>query len=204
VQGYKSLAQWRAYSGKDTHSTEMVSDTLTTAELFYNDTQTARLIYLTRPYVDLGGQPVEGTLTQQPFASRILIPAGPLAPNLTIAKLAPSAVRSSDWITYTLSVANQGGAAAAHLVVTDALPAHTDYVGGGTRVGDVISWTATSLEPGAAITFTFVVTPVGGIKVIVNGDYVASAEGGYRAAGAPVATLVDPLQVYLPLITRAP
>ena len=153
---------------------------------------------------------LETTLTLQPFDSRILIPAGPLAPNLTIAKLAPSAVRSSDWITYTLSVANQGGAAAAHLVVTDTLPAHTDYVGGGTRVGDVISWTATSLAPGAALTFTFTVTPVGGIKVIVplkgivNGDYVAGAEGGYRAAGAPVVTLVDPMQVYLPLIARAP
>jgi uncharacterized repeat protein (TIGR01451 family) len=204
VQGYKSLAQWRAYSGQDAHSTEMISSTLATAELFYDDTQAAQRIYLTRPYVDLVGQPVVRTLTLQSFTSRILIPAGPPTPNLTIALLAPSGVSSSDWITYTLSAVNHGGISATQLLVTNTLPAHTEYVGGGTRVGNVISWTSPSLAPGAAITFTFTVTPVAGIRVIINDDYGVSAEGGYGEAGAPVVTLVDPLRVYLPLIARAP
>ncbi len=140
----------------------------------------------------LAAQPVVGTLTLQPFTSRILVPAGAPTPNLTIALLAPPDVSSSDWITYALSAVNRGGASATQLLVTDTLPAHTGYMGCGTRIGNVISWTAPSLAP------------VAGIKVIVNGNYAASAEGGYRVTGAPAVTLVDPLRVHLPLIARVP
>ncbi len=201
-QGYKSLAEWRTYSGKDTHSTEMISATLTTAELFYNDTKAPETIYLTRPYVDLGGHPVTGTLTLQPFTSKILIPSGTPTPNLTLAKSAPAWVNSGGLITYTLAVVNHGGAGATNLVVTDTLPANVSYLGGGTLAGSAVSWAAAGLLPGDAVTFTFTVTPTAGVKLIVNDDYRVSADGGYGAVGTRVVTLVDPQQVYLPLVMR--
>jgi uncharacterized repeat protein (TIGR01451 family) len=202
VQGYRSLAQWQTYSGKDAHSTEMISTTLATAELFYNDTKVPETIYLTQPYMDLSGHPVVGTLTLQPFTSKILIPGGPPTPNLTIAKSAPGWVNSSEPITYSLAVVNHGGAGATNLVITDTLPANVSYLGGGTLAGSVVSWAAASLLPNDAITFTFTVTPTAGIKLIVNDDYRVSADDGYGAIGARVVTLVDPQQVFLPLVMR--
>jgi hypothetical protein len=75
AQGLKTLAQWRTYSGKDAHSTEMISATLATSEIFYDDTQAPKTFTLTKSYVDLNGSPVVGSLTLQPFTSKILIPA---------------------------------------------------------------------------------------------------------------------------------
>jgi len=46
------------------------------------------------------------------------------------------------------------------------------------------------------------VTPRVGIKLIVNDDYRVSADGGYGAIGTRVVTLVDPQQVFLPLVMR--
>ena len=200
--GDKTLAQWKAYSGKDAHSTEMISSTLTNSEIFYNDAKTLKTIYLTRPYVDLDGQPVAANLTLQPFTSKILIPGGPPVPNLTLAGSAPGWIHSGEQFTYTLAAANRGGIGATNLVVTSTIPTGANYVSGGTRMGNVISWTVPSLLPNNAVTFTFSVTPTDGVKVIINGDYRTSADGGYGAVGTSVVTLVDPKQVYLPIVMR--
>jgi uncharacterized repeat protein (TIGR01451 family) len=202
AQGSKTLAQWQAYSGKDAHSTEVISATLTASELFYNDTQAPETIYLLRPYVDLDGHPVVGSITLQPFRSRILIAAGPPTPNLTLAKSAPGWVNSGDWITYTLVATNHGGVGATNVLVTDTLPMNADYVGGGTRVGNLVHWTAPSLASGSAITFTLTVTPAAGAKWIVNDDCRVSVDGGYGALCTRAVTLVDPQRVYLPLTMR--
>ena len=77
AQGDKTLAQWRTYSGKDAASTELISTTLATAEIFYNDTPAAKAFPLVRPYRDLSGSAVTGSITLQPFTSRILLPTGP-------------------------------------------------------------------------------------------------------------------------------
>ena len=202
AQGDMTLAQWKTYSGKDTHSTEMISAALATSEIFYNDTKVQETIYLSRSYVDLDGHPVAGSIVLQPFTSKILLPSGAPTPNLTIAKSAPAWVNSGGRIMYTLAVVNHGGAGATNLVVTDTLPANVSYLSGGTLAGSVVSWTAVSLSPGEAITFTFTVTPMVGIKLIVNDDYRVSADGGYGAVGVRVVTLVDPQQVFLPLVMR--
>ena len=71
----ESLAQWRSYSGKDTHSTEKVDSALANAELIYNDSAVTRSIPLSKTYRDLDGNPVTGSLTLKPFESSILIPS---------------------------------------------------------------------------------------------------------------------------------
>ena len=170
AQGDMTLAQWKTYSGKDTHSTEMISAALATSEIFYNDTKVQETIYLSRSYVDLDGRPVAGSIVLQPFTWK-RPPERRSTPNLTVAKSAPAWVNSGGRITYTLAVVNNGGAGATNLVVTDTLPANVSYLSGGTLAGSVVSWTAVSLSPGEAITFTFTVTPMVGIKLIVNDDY---------------------------------
>ncbi len=72
----RTLAQWQSYSGKDMASTELVSATLNSAVLFYNDSKTPKTFALVQPYKDLNGAPVSGSLTLAPFTSRILIPNG--------------------------------------------------------------------------------------------------------------------------------
>ena len=73
----KTLAQWRTYSGKDAHSTEMISSALNSSQIFYNDTKAPKTFTLSGDYTDLNGNPVSGSLTLQPFTSEILLPAGP-------------------------------------------------------------------------------------------------------------------------------
>lgn len=72
----RTLAQWQTYSGKDAASTELVSATLGSAVIFYNDTKASKTFTLLHPWRDLNGVSVSGSLTLTPFTSRILIPNG--------------------------------------------------------------------------------------------------------------------------------
>ena len=83
----RTLAQWQTYSGKDAASTELVSATLASAVIFYNDTKTVKVFPLVQTYQDLNGVPVSGSLTLAPFTSRILIPIG-VAPHRVFAPMA--------------------------------------------------------------------------------------------------------------------
>jgi uncharacterized repeat protein (TIGR01451 family) len=199
VQGYKSLAEWRAVSGKDLHSTELISATLSQAELFYNDTRLAKTINLGKPYVDLNGNLIVGTLTLQPFTSKILLPDLTPIPRLAIIGSVPPTARSGEPITTTFSVSNSGLVTATNVLITNTLPIGAVYLGGGTRVGNVVSWTLSSLAPAATVSVSHVVTST---ITLVNGDYRASATGGFSAIGSPLVTIVDPLQVYLPVLRR--
>ena len=76
AQKPKTLAQWRTYSGKDAHSTEMISSALASSQIFYDDTELPKTFTLSGNYTDLNGNPVSGSLTLQPFTSEILLPAG--------------------------------------------------------------------------------------------------------------------------------
>lgn len=199
VQGDKTLAAWRTYSGKDAHSTEMISATLAQSEIFYNDTRLSKTFTLTRPYVDLNGSSVVGSLTLQPFTSRILLPDLTPIPHLSIVGAAPITARSGDSITYTFTVSNLGIASATHLLITSTLPSGAYYLSGGTLTGNVVSWTLSSLAPSANASVTCAVTAT---VTLINADYGVSADGGYHATGQPVVTIVDPQSVYLPLVSR--
>ena len=91
--GLKTLAQWRTYSGKDAHSTEMISSALASSQIFYNDTKAPKTFTLSGDYTDLNGNPVSGSLTLQPFTSEILLPAGS---NPTPTPTSPAPVGSQD------------------------------------------------------------------------------------------------------------
>ncbi len=77
-------------------------------------------------------------------------------------KTGPATINAGQNVTYTVSVNNVGPSAAATVVLTDTLPAGATFVsatGGGTRVGNVVTWpTIASLVSGATQSFTVVVT----------------------------------------------
>jgi uncharacterized repeat protein (TIGR01451 family) len=125
-------------------------------------------------------------------------------PLLTINKSGPTTATPGSLITYTLTITNNGSLTATNLVITDVIPPGTSYVSGGTKVGNVVSWTIPSLATNGGITrTTFVVTAT---QTITNSDYGVRAEGGYNAQGSSsVVTLVSgvpPLKTFLPVILK--
>jgi uncharacterized repeat protein (TIGR01451 family) len=129
-------------------------------------------------------------------------------PVLQIRKTAtPSPVILGGELLYTIDVLNLGQQAT-NLIITDVIPADTEYVlnsasSGGLLVGDWIQWQIPVLLPGNRSTFTFKVKVLGG-EVIANDQYrVISAEKVY-ATGEPVFTEVyTPIKtVYLPIVRK--
>jgi uncharacterized repeat protein (TIGR01451 family) len=199
IDGGLTLAQWRTNYSKDLQSTELISSTLAQAELFYNETRSAKAFTLSKPYKDLSGNSVVGTLTLQPYISKILYPDLTPIPRLTIQASAPGWVHSGDPITITLTAGNLGIAAASNVFVTNTLPSGASYVSGGTRVGNIISWTLGTLAPSASTQVSFVVTST---TTVIDNEYRVSASGGYSATGNWIAVIIDPQQVYLPAIRK--
>ena len=79
----------------------------------------------------------------------------PGTPSIAFGKTVDRATAvSGDTLTYTVRVANTGGADAADVAVTDTLPDGVTFVSadnGGTAVDDVVSWTIPSLPAGSSI-----------------------------------------------------
>ena len=74
-------------------------------------------------------------------------------------------------LTYTITVKNTGSATINTLTVSDALPAHTTYVSGGTLTGSTVSFTDTNLAVGASRSYSFVVKTAAdltGVSVVSN------------------------------------
>jgi uncharacterized repeat protein (TIGR01451 family) len=90
----------------------------------------------------------------------------------------PDPPGSNREMTYTLTVLNVGSLATG-LVITDRVPAGVTYERGGTRVGDIVSWTLDSLDTGESAEFTFTMSISDVMDVaVVNADYtVCSVEG---------------------------
>ena len=87
----------------------------------------------------------------------------------------------------TLTLTNTGDVTATNLLVTDTLPSGASYVGGGTQVGGVVTWTLGSLLPGAGAVVSFVVRAT---QTIPNSDYRVAVDGRLAAVGqAPVVTV---------------
>ena len=78
ASGAKTLAQWKTFSGKDGASTgnwfTLPTGAPVNSTIFYNDSSVAKTIDLgAAAYKDLNQNPVSGSLTLQPYKSRILV-----------------------------------------------------------------------------------------------------------------------------------
>ncbi len=139
------------------------------------------------------GQPVTATL---PVVTEI-----DSFPDLDISKGGPGNAAFGAPFTYTLTISNGGYAPATSVVVTDALPAGAEYLGGGTLVsGSVVSWTVGTLPAQSQAQVQFSVRAT---EIITNSVYGASfAEGDPVAGAEAVVTVIEPWRNWLPAIFK--
>ena len=119
------------------------------------------------------------------------------APAFSVSKLAPATVRAGDILTYTIVFTNTGNAYATSVVITDRIPAHTEWHSGGhSHTATEVRWNVASMAPGVTGYAVFSVrvlpdTPVG--TVILNSQYgVRCAELPTTTGGAPLGVTVAP------------
>ncbi len=106
----------------------------------------------------------------------------PAPPDLVISKTGPATATSGSPITHTLTITNNGTDVAFNPVITDMIPTYADYITGGIKIGNVVSWTVPNLlGSGVWTQSTFVVTAT---QTITNSDYRVRASGGYSATGS--------------------
>jgi hypothetical protein len=100
INGNMSLSGWQSATGKDASSKECVKTItdLNDVRFEYNNTTQIKTISLDANYIDVKGNPFNGSITLQPYSSCVLIKNGSLKTNL-----APSANAGSDQ-TITLPV----------------------------------------------------------------------------------------------------
>jgi len=128
-------------------------------------------------------------------------------PELRIAKSAsPDPVTKDSELEYTIGAVNLGQQATS-LVITDVIPANTQYVIGsatanGQLIGDQVRWEIPVLKPGENRTVAFRVK-VGSGSEVVNERYAVTCAEGVTAVGAPVITrLTGGNMIYLPIVMR--
>jgi len=128
-------------------------------------------------------------------------------PELQIAKSAsPDPVARDSELEYTIGVVNLGQQATS-LVITDVIPANTQYVMGsatanGQLIGNQVRWEIPVLKPGESRTIAFRVK-VGSGSEVVNEQYAVTCAEGVTAVGAPVITrLTKGNVIYLPIVMR--
>ena len=123
-------------------------------------------------------------------------------------------ISTTERITYTLTLMNQGGAAATNVTITHTIPTSTNYIlnsashgGSETTSGSkILVWTPTSINANASITRTFMVSVA---QTITTGDQlthllsVNTAQGHYIQNQAISHSISGtPQLVYLPLIIK--
>ena len=83
------------------------------------------------------------------------------SPKLTIAKTANVAVKAGEDLTYTISYSNTGKKTATNVVITDTVPANSNFksaTDGGVPSGGLVTWYLGNLNAGAKGTVSFTVT----------------------------------------------
>jgi uncharacterized repeat protein (TIGR01451 family) len=98
-------------------------------------------------------------------------------------------------IGYTISVKNQGNAAATGVSIKDPIPAFTSFVSagsGGTFGGGQVRWSGLTIPAGGSVSVTFSVkistTLPSSVKAIVNDGIVVKSDQGVDATGSPHST----------------
>jgi uncharacterized repeat protein (TIGR01451 family) len=128
-------------------------------------------------------------------------------PVLFISKSAsPDPVPLGSELAYTLRVVNAGQQATT-LVITDVVPANTQYVAGsatanGQLAGNQISWNIPVLKSGDSLTLGFRVKAIS-TNAVVNDRYAVISAEGVTAVGTPLTTTVSGGgKIYLPLVMK--
>ncbi len=128
-------------------------------------------------------------------------------PELRIAKSAsPDPVASGSALEYTIGVVNLGQQATS-LVITDVIPANTQYItnsatANGRLVDNQVRWEIPVLKPGESRTVAFRVKVGSGVEV-VNERYAVMCAEGVTAVGARLVTrLTGGNVIYLPVVMR--
>jgi uncharacterized repeat protein (TIGR01451 family) len=121
-------------------------------------------------------------------------------PLLALSKQGPATALAGRPITYTLTVTNNGPALVTNLVITDMIPAGANYVSGGTKIGNVVSWMVPSLAANGGVTQTILV--VTATQTIINNHYGVQAAGGYSLQGNLAITTQIQERIYLPLLVK--
>ncbi len=219
VEGTRSLSQWQAFSGQDADLVEnwfsLPGGSPTNSEIFVNDSGQTSIIDLgTDYYKDLDQNLVYGSLTLQPYRSRVLIHAGEM-PDLS---LSMAATGSTDTVpggpvTYTLTVTNQGTAPAEGISLTNLVPAtitgvswDSPTVGISARVGAPYVWDVPNLAPAGSLTLTvtghFSGTIPAGFPIGLYANVTASTPEVNPSNNNASLLLGTWLKVYLPLLHR--
>ncbi len=124
-----------------------------------------------------------------------------IVPVLSISKAGPGLANPGDFITYTLTVNNDGNGIAHNLIISDTVPAGASYISGGNYNSGIVTWNAAQLAVQGQLQVQFVVTAT---QTIINDTYsVLSDETsatGTNSITTTIFTLVNPL--YHPLITK--
>ncbi|MEJ2207642.1 MAG: hypothetical protein P8129_01225 [Anaerolineae bacterium] len=129
-------------------------------------------------------------------------------PVLEITKWArPTPAVQGEKLAYTLRVTNLGQQAT-DVLISDTVPANTQYVpgsatAGGKLVGNAVQWQFPLLLPNEVRTVSFRVT-VGKVEEVVNAAYGVTCAEGVSDQGPPLRTRVvrRTRNVYLPIISR--
>ncbi|MEA3341167.1 MAG: choice-of-anchor Q domain-containing protein, partial [Chloroflexota bacterium] len=115
---------------------------------------------------------LDGTAAMDIGADEVLVPV------ITLTKSAPAWFNLGTYITYTLRVTNTGLVTGYNVILTDTLPAGSNFTwasDNGVEASDVVTWPAFSVPPdGGVVTRTFAVTAA---DTITNTDYRATAQG---------------------------
>lgn len=168
ADGAKTLAEWQAYSGLDTHSTaqwfSLEAGDSPRSRIFYNATATTTVIDLGATlYRDLDQGWVSGSLSLPPFSSQVLVVEGTGA-DLVLSMAAVSGADTAPGLplTYTLTITNQGEITADQVVLTHTVPPEVVNTGwqaslaAASRSGSGYVWDLPDLGPdtGGVITIT--------------------------------------------------
>jgi uncharacterized repeat protein (TIGR01451 family) len=219
VNGTYSLAGWHAASGHDAASVEnwftLQPGDPPNSHLFYNDMDQPVTIDLGGAlYQDLDQQYVSGSLPLTAYQSRVLIHA-PNAPDLAVSinPVGNIDVQPGGALAYTITVANNGDAPAAGIVLTHLLPAEIinaswQTTAGGVTVqaGSHFIWDLPDLSAGSEVTITvsgtFTNSVTTGQPIRLSAQVTTTTPEGVTGNNQASLLLGDWSIIYLPLIAH--
>jgi hypothetical protein len=183
----RTFAEWQTLSGKDAHSktnwfTQPAGEA-SRATAFYNTSKAPLVIDLgSRQYLDLDQTPVMGSLTLQPFTSRILVDNGPAA--LALLSIQPSLYDVTQPADFDLTV-----------------------IGAGFTANSVVRWDGSD-RPTAFVNSARLTAAIDAADVNTIGDYLVTvwdpnpAPGGTETAAKTFHVAATLYGLNLPLVRR--